>query len=232
TREETVALVGFHIAVVVDRHPEFIWTTFEHNDNAPSYILQNEMTGTGVPSDKTETFYAKNTALGNCNVANYKALEVNASTQIITGYYGVDATSQVYRRHEYGGGDETNQDNIEELNNQVHNTIDPNSMWQNYSEVGAVWFDIDNGHLVPDWSLTVNPNLQTGSKTLSNSVVETFTQDVNQQPSCFSCHNTMKQSIDGAVIDGKNVLTSHILLKNYINAIIQGEVVITVDRDE
>ncbi len=232
TIEETVVLVGFHIAVVVDKHPEFIWATFEYNDNAPSYILKNETIGTGVPSDENKTFYAKGTELGNCNVSNLKALEVDPVTQIITGAYGVDATTQVYRRYEYGAGSSTNQDNIEELNDQVHNALDPNSMWQNYGEVGAVWFNLDNGHLVPNWSLTVDPKLQTGSLTLSNSVIETFTQDLNQQPSCFSCHNTMKQSIDGAIIDGKNVLTSHILLKNYINAIILGETVITVDRTE
>jgi len=96
--------------------------------------------------------------------------------------------------------------------------IDSTSMWQNYHEVGAVWFNEANA-LKPDWSLATNAALETGSKTLSNSVIETFTQDSFNQNSCFSCHNTTQyNSSMGIPIDGKNVLTSHILLKNYANA--------------
>jgi len=233
TREETVALVGLHIAFVVKDHPEFIWATFEHNDNAPSYVYKNETKGTGVPTDSDYTFYKKGTDVSACNVSNLGAITVDPTTQVISGFYGVNSTTQVYRRYEYGGGDSTNQQNIEDLNNQVHNGISKNSMWQNYSEVGAVWFNLDNGSLIPNWSLTVNPKLQTGSKTLSNSTIETFTQDPNQQNSCFSCHNTMKYTPPtGLGLDGKNVLTSHILLANYIHALSKKNAVARIDRKE
>ncbi len=232
TREETVALVGFHIAVVVKDHPEFIWATFEHNDNAPDYILKNQTTGTGVPSNTTETFYKAGTDVANCNVGNLGAIQVDPVTQQISGYYGVDATTQVYRRYQYGGGTNENQQNIEDLNKEVHQTTDARKMWQsNYSEVGAVWFNKANA-LVPNWSLTVNDSIQTGSKTLSNATIETFTQDPNQPNSCFSCHNTMRyNATEGPSIEGKNVLTSHILLKNYVNAILNGAVSVQIDRN-
>ena len=233
TREETVALVGFHIAVVIKDHPEFIWATFEHNDNAPNYIVHQPNSGPGVPSSTSKTFYKAETKPEDCNVSNLGALSVDEETQVISQYYVDNSTTQVYRNHQYGGGSETNQDNIERLNKEVHDALPSGSIWKNYSEVGAVWFDIDNGHLVPNWSLTVDPNLETGSKTLSNSVIETFTQDVNNQNSCFSCHNTMPYTpLNGKGIDGKNVLTSHILLKNYINTVNESETVITIDRKE
>jgi len=204
--EETVALVGFHIAVVVEGHPEFIWATFEHNDNAINYILKNE-------SERTNyTFF------NNFNVSNTGALSVDSKTQVISQDYVESPTTQVVRMHQYGGGDARNQNNIALLNKKIRNALPENSFAQNYYEVGAVWFNKPNA-LVPDWSLTVNDSLQTGSKTLSNAVIETFTQDTHSQNSCFSCHNTLRYNpVKGDPIAGKNVLTSHILLKNYINA--------------
>ena len=206
TVEETVALVGFHIAVVVEGHPEFIWATFEHNENAINYILKNE-------SERTNyTFF------NNFNVSNTGALKVNPKTQEISQDYVETSTTQVVRMHQYGGGTAENQNNIEILNKEIRKALPNNSFAKYYHEVGAVWFNEPDA-LVPNWSLTVNDSLQTGSKTLSNAVIETFTQDNHSQNSCFSCHNTLKYNpVNGLPIDGKNVLTSHILLKNYINA--------------
>jgi len=205
TIEETVALVGFHIAVVVKGHPEFIWATFEHNDNTTNAWVNNEN------ENPNYTFL-------NFNSSNTGALSVNAESQVISQAYGINPTTQVLRIHQFGGGNARNQKNIASLNKKVHKMIDSTSMWQNYHEVGAVWFNEANA-LKPDWSLATNAALETGSKTLSNSVIETFTQDSFNQNSCFSCHNTTQyNSSMGIPIDGKNVLTSHILLKNYANA--------------
>lgn len=224
TFKAKVALVGFHIAVVVKDHPEFIWATFEHNNNAPDMFDKNATEPSRTTSPDDATFYKANTDFKYCNVSNLGALQVDEESQKITGFYGVDATTNIYRRYEYGGGNETNQNNIEDLNKQVRDALPNNSWAQNYYEVGAVWFDLDIGSLVPNWSLTANPNPQTGSKTLSNATIETFTQDPDQQNSCFSCHNTMSYNpYEGVGIEGKNVLTSHILLKNYINQMMEGE---------
>jgi hypothetical protein len=222
TIEETVALVGFHIAVVVKDHPEFIWATFEHNDNAINYILKNETGRTGY------TFFNK----ANFNIRNQGALDVDPKSQKITYSNDDDATTQVYRRHQFGGGSSKNQNNIDSLNHIVHDNLPENSIWKNYHEVGAVWFNIGNG-LHPNWSPTVADSIVTGSLTLSNSVIETFTQDPFQQNSCFSCHNSSGYNpISGPSIAGKNVLTSHILLKNYINAIDKSSTIKTVDRSK
>ena len=34
----TVALIGLHVVGVVEDHPEFVWATFEHEDNAPDRL--------------------------------------------------------------------------------------------------------------------------------------------------------------------------------------------------
>ncbi len=205
TIEETVALVGFHIAVVVKGHPEFIWATFEHNDNTTNASVKNEK------QNPNYTFLS-------FNVSNNGALSVDSDSQQISQAYGINPTTQVLRIHQFGGGTVRNQKNIAALNKKVYKSIDSTSMWQNYHEVGAVWFNQTDA-LIPDWALTTNDTIETGSKTLSNSVIETFTQDSFNQNSCFSCHNTTQyNSSMGIPIEGKNVLTSHILLKNYANS--------------
>ena len=222
TIEETVALVGFHIAVVVKGHPEFIWATFEHNDNTINYGTINQ---NAPPS---YTFFNSSSF----NVSNLGALSVDSKTQIISQDYVENATTQVLREHQYGGGNAQNQDNIASLNETVHKSLDSASMWLNYHEVGAVWFNKANA-LIPDWSLTTNDTIQTGSLTLSNSVIETFTQDAFSSNSCFSCHNTTQYNpVKGIPLAGKNVLTSHILLKNYANGESNSATLKKVDRNK
>ena len=219
TIEETVALVGFHIAVVVEGHPEFIWATFEHNDNTTNSWVKNEN------ENPNYTFLS-------FNISNNGALSVDPESQVISQAYCINPTTQLLRIHQFGGGTTRNQKNIATLNKKVYKSIDSTSMWQNYHEVGAVWFNTADA-LIPDWSLTTNAALETGSKTLSNSVIETFTQDTFNQNSCFSCHNTTQySSAMGIPIDGKNVLTSHILLKNYANAESTGASIKMVDRNK
>ncbi len=63
-------------------------------------------------------------------------------------------------------------------------------------------------------------NLLIGSTRLSNSTIETFTQNQRSANECFSCHNTTAVTDTPektAPLAGKNINTSHILLKNYLN---------------
>ena len=77
TIEETVALVGFHIAVVVNGHPEFIWATFEHNDNTTNAWVNNKN------ENPNYTFLS-------FNVSNTGALSVDPETQQISQAYGIN----------------------------------------------------------------------------------------------------------------------------------------------
>ena len=216
-----VALVGFHIAIVVNGHPEAIWATFEHVRNAP-YVADGQLRDKSV-SEESYTFYAAKTEMKDCNVNGKPVLSLDAATQKLA------PINQVALQYRLGGGSSVNQNNIDQLNAKMHNRLAADSIWRNYFEVGAVWF-VHKNVLRPNW----NPNsgitlikkkripgkeLITGSTKLSNSVIETFTQAIDSENECFSCHNTMSLTAvpsDKAVIPGKNVLTSHILLQNYL----------------
>lgn len=208
-----VALVGFHIAVVAKDHPEFIWATFEHKDNAPDF-KPGQMMNEPV-SDSNYTFYDAGTVAADCNQNNAFIIKLNEATQKLS------PVTQTARQFRVGGGSDTNQGNIDMLNASVHSQLPENSLWKNYMEVGAVWFNIDKGVLVPDWTPNADSlNRITGSIKLSNATIETFTQNIVSQNECFSCHNTLAVTFTPKgtpILPGKNASTSHILLKNYLD---------------
>lgn len=205
-----VALVGFHIAIVVEGHPEAIWATFEHVDNAP-YVVSGQRRDKPV-SDEDFTFYAAKTPMQDSNINGKPVLTLDTATQQLT------PVTQVALQYRLGGGSSVNQNNIDRLNTRMHSRLPAGSIWRNYFEVGAVWF-VEKDALKPDWNPNSGEDLITGSVRLSNSVIETFTQHIESENECFSCHNTMSLTTvppGKAVIPGKNVLTSHILLQNYL----------------
>jgi hypothetical protein len=214
-----VALVGFHIAVYVNNHPEAIWATFEQVRNAPDY--KNQQSPNDPVSADNFTFYHGGTLAKDCNANNSgmnAILQLNTTTQVMQN------VSQASLQFPMGTIDSTPQadDNrkaITELNASVHELMPANSVWKNYAEIGAVWF-IKANALTPDWNPNTDDSLLIGSTRLSNSTIETFTQNVRGQNECFGCHNTMAlTSVPGTseILPGKNVNTSHILLKNYID---------------
>lgn len=214
TSTEKVALVGLHIAVVVANHPEFIWATFEHIDNSPT-IDTNANLNAPV-SDQNYTFYKAGTLARDCNQFNAAITQLDESTQKLS------PVSQIFRQYHNGGGDSTNNANIDSLNASVHSLLPTNSIWKNYREVGAVWFNTAKGELVPNWTPNNDSITRiTGSTRLSNTVIESFTQNIRSENECFSCHNSMAVTNTFEPqysLAGKNVLTSHILLQNYLDS--------------
>ncbi|MBL3656270.1 hypothetical protein [Fulvivirga sediminis] len=206
-----VALIGLHIAVVVEGHPEFIWATFEFDNNAPDFKTHQTMDS--PVSDKDWLLYTSKTLAKNTNVNNAQILKFkDESKQILT------PVTQVARQYANGGGSDKNQYNIVQLNENIKGQLKgtEHSIWSNYFEVGAIWFNTEIGQLAPDWSPNVDSAMVTGSLRLSNSTIETFTQKVISLNECFSCHNTMTFfAEDGQILAGKNLSTSHILLKRF-----------------
>ncbi len=208
-----VALVGFHIAEVVAGHPEAIWATFEHVDNAPNMI-----SGLGISDEVAErnyTFYGANSPASDCNANNANIISINENSQQLK------PVTHVCRQYRLGGGSSVNQNNIDSLNMSVQGQLPANSVWHNYMEVGAIWFNKIDA-LKPNWNPQADSSLLTGSTKLSNSVIETFTQQVASENNCFDCHNSMAitETNDGInMLPGKNISTSHILLQNYLNVV-------------
>lgn len=219
TETATVALIGFHIGGVVNGHPEMIWATFEHDQNAPNVPDPTNIKPETVVSDKDFTFYKAGTPFSECNVNPIASGEMtlDEETQILT------PVTQVCRMYKYGNANtttdraQTNDSNIEQLNDEVRAQLaKEKSVWQNYYEVGAIWFNEENA-LTPNQDFQ-NDGLLTGSINLSNSVIETFTQTQNTMDNCIACHNTEQAFPPESSMDalpGKNVNISHLLLNFY-----------------
>ncbi len=215
----TVAMVGFHIAGVTAGHPEFIWATFEHNRNSPTltdeqlkaYLdVNNNTINNEVVSDTDWTFFKAGSTFIQSNQNNagkVKITDPNAQT--------LTPVTNAFLQYAQGGGVQSNRDHIKELNASVLEQLkDP--IFSNYYLGGAIWLKEPNA-LVPN---STQQDLITGSTDLSNVTLETFTQKVNTERNCFSCHNTMQRfpPNPGTGVDplpGKNVSVSHILVNNY-----------------
>jgi hypothetical protein len=224
TRDVEVALVGFHIGGTVNGHPEMIWATFEHRDNAPDLPeAMNKMAPNDIVSDKDWTFYKAGTPFKDCNVnsAGAGALELDEAAQTLS------PVTQVCRLIPYGGGSDDNVTDIKSLNDSVHSQL--KGVWNNYFEVGAIWFAALNG-LKPNCTFQpgslecrADPKkpILTGSTQLSNATVETFTQSQSMKDNCFACHNTVQVTSPKAAVPslpGLNVDISHVLLNEYFDA--------------
>ncbi len=164
----TIALVGMHVTGIVRDHPEFIWATFEHVDNAPD-CADTPTSGTNPATNRAWSLYRADTPAGSNNQFDEDNLLASVS---------------VCRQHPWGGGNEQNQDNIKSLNASVRGHLEQHRpLWTNYQLVGGIWttgndaIPLNNG--APD-------SIQIGSLVLANTSMETFTQDDN----CFACHNS------------------------------------------
>lgn len=206
----TVELVGLHVVGVVKDHPEFIWATFEHANNAPDLPAGMNPMGNQPVSNKDWTFYRANTPAIACNINNVGTLTlVNPTLQTLTPI--VDA----FRQFPSGGarpGDVNNVPNIQLLNDSVHMQLAAGEVWRNYNLVGGVWLT-PTPPLAPNTKFNpTDPNMR-GSVNLSNATMETFTQPTQN---CFSCHNTAKQfqfvGSSTTIIPGKNLNLSHFMV--------------------
>ncbi|WP_051252334.1 hypothetical protein [Ferrimonas kyonanensis] len=231
--EEYLALVGFHIAGVVEGHPEMIWATFEHKDNAPD-VPTNVQPDT-VVSDKDWTFYTANTPYSQCNInyASSPQLTLDEASQTLS------PTTEVCRRFAWGNNANqmtyavpTNIQVVQQLNDSTLSLLDQSKAqlpadrnWlKNYFEVSAIWFRRNDG-LEPNMTLATDfddngKQLLIGGLHLSNSTIETFTQTQSTMDNCFRCHNTSQRfppsgAENLAPLKGMNLNISHAFMNIY-----------------
>lgn len=234
TRRETVALVGLHVVGVVDGHPEFIWSTFEHVDNAPgidfkaldpkTYRVADPM----KPVDTTRDFlfYPMGAKAGDCNKKQPLKFKSEADQTF-------EPTTPVFRHFKFGAAQNDEDPAVKTLNKNVWDAINklaPKlSVWKNYKLVGAVWLNNpayfkegldfarrDKQDHDPAMPGSVDRRILGGETKLSNSTMETFTQLTKQN--CFFCHQTIDDVQNGQVIfPGKRIGVSHILKNAYVN---------------
>lgn len=181
----TVGLIGIHIVHKLSDHQEWIWSSFEHINNAPdcakvtpppsAYSRWNFFrTGfvpagsactpcpnNGTPCDpawQCNTFINEYTPPNVCRTQQLATLTCNPS-----------------------GNPNDDVNDVACLNPSVQSLLPRNSVWRNYMLVGTIWFK--PGMTSP----TSTGQTQVGNLTLANTTMETYTQATN----CFGCHSSV-----------------------------------------
>lgn len=175
-----LGLVGIHIVRKTPDHPEWIWTTFEHKNNAPNCdsvprILRLEEAGDW-------TFFD------------------SMSHQKVNTYIPGKPT-QVCRETPYGAGFLVGPSVIKTIKSINHDmTLHYKvraSIWENYFLVGASWTRSPQSQATKGVIPPTGSNENVGSNLLSNSTLETYVQNPKwfdlkypeAHKGCFTCHH-------------------------------------------
>lgn len=191
SQKVTLGLVGMHIAIATEDHPEFVWATYEHKTNTPNCDAQ------GTQADTKWLFAdAACTSKLPSSVAMSDACKFNQPPKKQTAPTGTPTNICAVYPHGTDSGDRNAADNLASI---VSQNTDLDALLQskgsaamkilnNYFNVGAIWVsDIkqsSGGIGVPN---------ERGSLRLANTVAETAHQSVNLNTgfssNCFGCHN-------------------------------------------
>ena len=191
----TMALVGMHVVGTVPDHPEFIWATFEHVDNAPACAATPAST-TNPATGQRWSFYTDSVKCASvfgraCNKGQAGGPASFAPTPVCQVNPWGDTTATPT----------TNAQNIQSLNASVAAQLTgQRALLKNYFLLGGQWtFPGGLPALFARGSDTTNIH---GSAMLSNTTMESFTQSMT----CFSCHNPTS----GSGFNAKNIAVSHV----------------------
>ncbi len=195
-----LALIGAHVVGSVAGHPEMVWATFEHEDNAPNaaykYVDVNGKVKM-VPQDTGSNWLLSNNASDPQTNVSHQHWS-NTSGDTIVGTSGELTACNVLRTMPWGSAMDslTNQEDtssaasnseVISLNNQVYKLLKGNDIRKNYQLIGATW---TFGGAAPNgatYGSVTTPGVSIGTNVCANSTMETFFQAANQ--SCFTCHS-------------------------------------------
>lgn len=215
TTTKELAMVGMHIVGTVQNHPEMVWATVEHFNNAPdaSYYYTNangdDVLLAGVASGPW-TFSEQNLERASvCTQSNQQGGNlVNCSSS--RDYGNISATNgntigttSVVRVNPWGNAgvpaspisqhiqDPGNNAQLISLARDVVDFLPAGDVRRNYFVSGAVW--TQNGN-IPTYSSGGPAFTQVGSLSLANTTMETFHQEIatsatTAEAGCFMCHS-------------------------------------------
>jgi hypothetical protein len=212
TQKIKLALLGVHIVGSTAGHPEMVWSTFEHKNNAPNlsytYLDTNnkqqkvgaDVTGAWTlnsnPADTTAT--AINIShmkfKGDTISANFKNAPANntisASNTTRTKAWGV-ANAGVPNAENASVAASNSQ--IISINNSVQSQLVGNDVRKNYLFIGSTWTDSGTAPDGTSYSATNTQNgTAIGTSQLANTTMETYIQNgatYNLNGTCFLCHH-------------------------------------------
>lgn len=168
--QATVGLVGLHILHKTDNGQGWVWTTFEHVDNAPQqgqvdprkrYSFYNQACP-GCPVNQPPTVPSGQTFRWAAKPPYAAAYATNGGHYGSPGLFG----TQVARMQQTFA--ET------AATNPVWQQRLAGTVWANYQLIGSQWFTIETRQGVPVQE--------------SNTVLETYVQSHSRFSSCINCH--------------------------------------------
>ena len=194
-----LALIGMHVVGSAAKHPEMIWATFEHQNNAPNAAYQYvDVTGKvkTVPQDTgTQWLLSSNAADPKPNQSHQKW-----SNDTIIGTSSSLTPSNTLMSNPWGSAKDslTNPEDsssaasnseVIAINNAVYKMLQGKDIRKNYQLIGATW---TSGGIAPSgksFSATypAASGAAIGTNVLANSTMETYIQ--LPSTSCLLCHN-------------------------------------------
>jgi hypothetical protein len=195
-----LALVGMHVVGSANGHPEMIWSTFEHVNNAPNatfaYVNTSNTTIT-VPQSTAGswTFCADNSG-GPFNEQRMTYISPNIVAQ---SPFSISAAN-VIRWKAWGGASDSRPNPLDAttaasnteviaINNSVIGMLLGGDIRANYIMTGSTW---TIGGASPTGSFHNGSGNEVGTSKLCNTTMETFQQGTNTLfatgINCFTCH--------------------------------------------
>jgi hypothetical protein len=203
TRSALLAMVGMHVVGSAKGHPEMIWATYEHVDNAPpeaySYLTASNQVKTVARNTVGNWHFAASGSAGPFNVerAVFEQPNLVASSGQTLG------PSDTLRWKAFGAAEDrspnpisgsTPRSNSEiiSINSSVMGQLAADDVRRHYILTGATW--TINGQ--PPKGDGSN---QVGTNQLANTTMETYQQSVdakfNPDNNCFACHRSNKTGV-------------------------------------
>jgi hypothetical protein len=211
-----LAMIGLHIVGTIDGHPEMVWATFEHVNNAPNleYTYLDTKSDTKTQAADTGNDWLLNSDSSNstynqshmifCNSQALQQKKCDTLNTIIAKEGNTVSASNTKMTKPWGVANEgaPNAENktpaasnseVISMNNSVLGQLVAGDLRTNYIFIGATWTD---GGAAPDgtsYSATnTAPGVAIGTSQLANSTMETYAQNgasYAQYGTCFSCHS-------------------------------------------
>ncbi|MBC8753215.1 hypothetical protein H2O64_00945 [Kordia sp. YSTF-M3] len=217
TGEKKLAMIGIHIVGTIDGHPEMVWATFEHVNNAPNleYTYLDTESNTKTQAADTGNDWLLNSDSSNstynqshmifCNSDELKAKKCDELNTIVAKDSNTISASNTKMTKPWGAANEgaPNAENdtpaasnseVISINNSVLGQLVAGDLRKNYIFIGATWTD---GGAAPDGtsysSTNTAPGVAIGTSQLANSTMETYAQNGASYAlygTCFSCHHS------------------------------------------
>ena len=197
----TLALVGMHVVGSTAGHPELIWATFEHVENAPraeySYVnnlgntvtVDPDLTASWLfsPANPTGLFNQAHMFYNPPNIVNNAGFTISPSNTIRWKSFGAASDGPPNPLDVSPGASNSE---IISINDNVIGMLLAGDLRSNYVMTGSTW---TIGGAGPTGFFQSGGN-EVGTSVLANSTAETYEQGVdntraNGGLNCFSCHS-------------------------------------------